>query len=272
VIDPKIKSNIKVGMDVIISGSGKSNDERTFRGKVVDVLDYEEYNESGILVKIDVGRIGHVVTILDKIESESTSINKIIMGEEGQNMELKSSLYYDHNLSTKEKSIRNEELAIDLVEEVASIMNSKESASLFIGVQEITDGNNIIHGIKKDIQFLSIGQSDSDKFKLGVKAALKKYIKNPAFWDSFEPKIHKINDNEICELIISPSSVPIFVEIEKKIKVKKTDLVTMDVKWHDQKIIEHKCYVRHDAEKIPYTIPDFYTYWIENKTSNKKND
>ena len=79
-IDPKIKSNIKVGMDVIISGSGKSNDERTFRGKVVDVLDYEEYNESGILVKIDVGRIGHVVTILDKIESESTSINKIIMG------------------------------------------------------------------------------------------------------------------------------------------------------------------------------------------------
>lgn len=254
-------------MEVIISRSAINEDENTYRGKIVQILDSEDYNASGIIVKLHTGRIGHVVTVIEDVSSNLSILEQKIFSKEGKNLELKSSLYYDFNLSTSEKPIKNEELIIAVAEEVASIMNSIESCSIIIGVKEKEGKDNVVHGLSFDYRVINDGQGGSDKFKLFLKSKLEKYLKNKIIFDLINIKIHEYAGKEICEIVVSPSPIPICVNLEKTIKIKKNDPVTDEIKWIDQSYVEIKCYVRVDNEKMLYTIPDFLNYWIRQKAS-----
>jgi predicted HTH transcriptional regulator len=91
---------------------------------------------------------------------------------------------------------------------IAAFMNS-EGGTLFIGVDD--DGNVI--GLENDYQMLK--KKNSDGFELELRQSIEKYLKNKIANEFIKLKFHKIDSQEICEINVTPTQVPIFLYTEE---------------------------------------------------------
>jgi predicted HTH transcriptional regulator len=115
---------------------------------------------------------------------------------------------------------------------ITAFMNS-EGGALFIGVDD--DGNVI--GLENDYQ--SLKKKDSDGFELEIRQSIEKYLKNKIVNEFLKLKFHNIESKEICEIIITPAPMPVFLYNEEG---------------------RQECFVRVGNSSLPYNYEEFYQY------------
>lgn len=134
----------------------------------------------------------------DKGEDE---IKELIIGGEGELLEIKSTLRFD----VKEGNV-NKKLEYVIAKTVSAFLNS-EGGTLIIGVDD--DGN--ILGLERD--FHTLTKQDKDGFELHLRQIVKKYL-----GDTLEKYIKVsfpiIDDKEICVIKISRCGRPVFITFE----------------------------------------------------------
>ena len=88
---------------------------------------------------------------------------------------------------------------------IAGFSNT-DGGILFIGVN--SDGFAV--GLKNDY---SLVKNNADGFQLELRDSIKHFLKNNIINDLIDIRFHKCNAQEICEIIVYPSPVPITMSL-----------------------------------------------------------
>jgi predicted HTH transcriptional regulator len=154
-------------------------------------------------------------------------INKL----EDKYMERKASFKYDiySNGPTKEREKQ-------ISKSIAGFSNT-DGGILFIGVDN--DGTAI--GLKNDY---SLVKNNADGFQLELRDSIKHFLKNNIINDLIDIRFHKCNAEEICEIIVYPSPVPIIMSFDGK----------------------EEFYIREGNSTKPYSLADAIEYCIQHFT------
>lgn len=83
--------------------------------------------------------------------------------------------------------------------------SNTDGGILFIGV----DKNGNLVGLKNDYGLVK--DHNVDGFQLKLRNSIKSFLKNNIINDIIDIRIHKINGEEICEIVVHPSPVPIIL-------------------------------------------------------------
>jgi len=161
--------------------------------------------------------VTHQKTVSDRIKERESS-----------NVELKSSFRYDIRLKQPNPKVLEKIIA----KTIAAFMNA-EGGTLFIGVDD--EGNAL--GLRNDYRTLK--KQNSDGLEIELRQSLEKYTKNKISNENLI-KFHAIQENEICEVIISPSSKPVVI--------------------YDEGGKQQEFYVRVGNSSKPYNWDEFYEY------------
>lgn len=137
----------------------------------------------------------------------STTLEEMISEGESELLEFKSSLRWDYQQGSINKALENV-----VVKTVAAFANS-DGGSLIIGVND--DGETL--GLDND--YASLG-ADKDKFELHLRGILVSQIGTSFIASSVKTQFPVLNDMEICQLDISPSSTPVILSVSDKHGVK----------------------------------------------------
>ena len=156
---------------------------------------------------------------------QETILNRI-KKRESSDIELKSSFRYD--IRNRKPNPKMEKI---IAKTVSAFMNA-EGGTLYIGVD---DENNVI-GLQEDYQTLK--KQNSDGFEIEFRQAIEKYTKNKVANEYLKIRFHPVGNKEICEVVIAPSSRPVFVYDEGK----------------------QECFVRVGNSSKPYDLDEFYEY------------
>lgn len=169
-------------------------------------------------------------TLQERVLVTATDHEESIMDRfkerESSTVELKSSFRYD--IKNKKPNPKMEKI---IAKTISAFMNS-EGGTLFIGVDD--EGN--VLGLHEDYQTLK--KQNSDGFEIEFRQSIEKYTRNKVANEYLKVKFHSVDTKEICEVIISPSSRPVFVYDEGK----------------------QECYVRVGNSSKPYDLDEFYEY------------
>jgi len=168
-----------------------------------------------------------IVNDMNKSTTERPVLERI-KDRENPNLEFKSSFRYDFKLKQSNPKIFEKVIA----KTIAAFMNS-EGGIIFIGV----DDNGDVIGLDTDYKILN--KKNSDGFELELRQSIDKYIKNKVANEFVKLKFHTVEEKEICEIIIAPTPVPIFVADEGG---------------------KQECYVRVGNSSKPYNYEEFYQY------------
>jgi hypothetical protein len=133
------------------------------------------------------------------------SLEDLIAEGESDELEFKSSLRWD----TKQQVI-NKKLEEVIVKSVAAFANG-QGGTLLIGVND--DGE--ILGLDRD--YSSLGEGDRDKFELHLRNLLSQHLGVAFVANKTKVRFPSVNDREICQIDITPSSKPIVVKLTDKI-------------------------------------------------------
>ena len=160
----------------------------------------------------------------------SSQLVNIISPGEGISMEFKSSLWYDYHKAVKsedpkkahrfqadynpaDKEAKNER-AKSVIKAVAGFLNSDDSGSLLIGV----DDDNKILGLERDFELLNVQPSSQrDEFEMQLDALLKKHLttlaKKTGLWH-----FNWLEDDGkwVCMLKIKNSPQPVYHKVDGK--------------------------------------------------------
>jgi SAM-dependent methyltransferase len=136
-----------------------------------------------------------------EIKSTLEKLTRIITSGETEEVEFKSSLRYDFI-----KGTANKDLEQVIVRTIVGFMNSEKGGTLLIGVKD----DNTILGLQKDYNTFN-----ERKNKDGFQNQLTNIIlegcgKEWGFL--FHVHFHNLENKEICEVIVKPSSKPVFVK------------------------------------------------------------
>jgi len=167
----------------------------------------------------------HIKTLSELPVAER--INKL----EDKYMERKASFKYDIFISAPTKE-REKQIS----KSIAGFSNT-DGGILFIGV----DNDGIAVGLKNDY---SLVKNNADGFQLELRDSIKHFLKNNIINDLIDIRFHKCNAEEICEIIVYPSPVPIILS-------------------HDRK---EEFYIREGNSTKPYTLTDAIEYCIQHFT------
>jgi very-short-patch-repair endonuclease len=185
----------------------------------------EELRKTGTIFDIFSRNAGKIV--------DTTEINlvmKRIKERESSNIELKSSFRYD----MKNRQPNPKLLEKVIAKTIAAFMNS-EGGTLFIGVDD--EGYPV--GLQND--YGTLKKQSSDGFEIEVRQSIDKYTKNNKLANEcLKFMFHSIEEKEICEVVIKPSTRPIFI--------------------YDEGGKQQECYVRVGNSSKPYTLDEFYEY------------
>lgn len=124
----------------------------------------------------------------------------IVRQGEGPYLEFKSSLRWD-----MEESRVNRSLEAVVLKTLAGFLNSHIGGTLLIGVAD----NGEIIGLEKDYQTLK--KSNQDGFEQAVMTAISTNL-GADLCHFIHILFHVIDDKDVCRLIISPSTRPVFLE------------------------------------------------------------
>ncbi|MDA7989659.1 MAG: ATP-binding protein [Gammaproteobacteria bacterium] len=243
--DTRLRDHLSVGDIVEISLSNR----RLSEGTITIILDNDIFNAKGIVVQIDNGQIGNVKRIIESVNSTNTEYR--IQQRESQTLEKKETFAYDIQLEK-----RNEILKKTVCNTIASLLNT-DGGYLYIGVSD--DGE--IKGLERDYSLIA-GGGNNDKLERQIRDSIAKYLSNyEIILSHLDITFPKINDLEICEIKISPSTKPIFLKT-----------VSYSVKTNDstQNRLFDDFYIRDgNGKKILCEHQVFLNYW--NKRFNKPN-
>lgn len=136
-------------------------------------------------------------------ESANEEFMEFILAGESESVEFKSTLRYD----LRQKAV-NKKLEYVIAKTFSAFLNSK-GGNLFIGID---DDQNVL-GLNNDISTLK--RKDIDGFELQLIEVIKKYI-GTEFSSHFKISFPEYDKKNICHIIISKSSKPVFVSFEGK--------------------------------------------------------
>lgn len=141
---------------------------------------------------------------LIRIEQLKTELNKdlptIIRQGEGAHLEFKSSLRWD-----MVESRTNRTLEGVILKTLAGFLNSHIGGTLLIGVAD--DGEII--GLEKD--YATLKKPNQDGFEQALMTAISANL-GADLCQFVHILFHVIDDREVCRLIVSPSTRPVFLE------------------------------------------------------------
>lgn len=141
-------------------------------------------------------------------ETEETaspvSIEDLIAEGESDSVEFKSSLRWDFK-----EQCANKKLEEVIVKSVAAFSNG-QGGTLLVGV---SDEGEIL-GLESD--YAALGDVDRDKFELHLRNVLNHNLGTPLVTTKLQICFHSIEDKEVCEIDVEPSTDPVLVKFPDK--------------------------------------------------------
>jgi hypothetical protein len=133
-------------------------------------------------------------------KEEKINVSEIIQEGEHQNLEFKSTFYYDIN---QEKP--NKERKFDITKTIAGFLNA-DGGTLLVGVED--DGN--VYGLEKD--YNSSFKKNKDSFLMEFRNNLESSFKDVIVRRHIEYSIQNLNGNEVLLVEIEKAREPIFLK------------------------------------------------------------
>jgi len=165
------------------------------------VVFYAEIGAMLGLLSLGIHRVLHQRLV--RIEQLKMELDKdlplIIRQGEGPLLEFKSTLRWD-----MEESRINRSLEGVVLKTLAGFLNSHQGGTLLIGVAD----NGEVIGLEKDYQTLK--RPDQDGFEQTIMTAISTNL-GADLCAFVHVLFHVIDDKEVCRLIVSPSSRPVFL-------------------------------------------------------------
>ncbi len=150
-----------------------------------------------MLYKFAHKRMVHIDHLKNELNKDLASI---IRQGEGPYLEFKSSLRWD-----LAESRINRALEVVVLKTLAGFLNSHIGGTLLIGVAD----NGEIIGLEKDYQTLK--KMDQDGFEQALMTAISSNL-GADLCPNVHVLFHVIDQKEVCRLIVSPSTRPVFLE------------------------------------------------------------
>lgn len=142
----------------------------------------------------------HLLNI-DHLRSElNNDLPSIIRQGEGPRLEFKSSMRWDMTESRINRALEGV-----ILKTLAGFLNSLEGGTLLIGVAD----NGDIIGLEKDYQTLK--KTDQDGFEQSLMTAISNNL-GADLCVFVHILFHVIEDKDVCRVIVSPASRPVFLE------------------------------------------------------------
>ncbi|MFI3188411.1 AAA family ATPase [Crenothrix sp. D3] len=152
---------------------------------------------SMVLYKVIRGRIIHIEYLKTELEKDLPSI---IRQGEGPYLEFKSSLRWDMAESRINRSLEGV-----ILKTLAGFLNSHVGGTLLIGIAD----NGEIIGLEKD--YSTLKKPNQDGFEQSLMTAISANL-GADLCHFVHVLFHVIDDKEVCRLIVSPSTRPVFLE------------------------------------------------------------
>lgn len=138
-----------------------------------------------------------------KLSESEVILNRISKGE-NLRLEFKEAYNYNDHNQSKDNSISNK-----IMKEIAAFLNSSYGGSILIGVRD----NGEIRGLKNDIAVIDEKEIGTDKLELAITSKIKETF-NGSSIDLITTSFIELEEEYICEIKISPSNKPVFINKE----------------------------------------------------------
>ena len=252
--DCKYRDNIVLDSTVLISVHKNSTEDNWIDGTVKEIVDKNNFNEDGVLVKIEHNIIGHVKKIIHRIQlDEKLSELQILQmledvkrqtGFETRTFELKETFWYDVKASERQNQpIKNLKLEYVVVNEVCGFLNTM-GGHVIIGVTDDGDLKGITE--ERDLQWMEEGKKDLDHFADMIMGKLHgKYFKDDKTIEKVRVKPQVVQGVPLIVIYVTKSRTPFFVHKEGAFK---------DKNGFESHIDHLECVIRKETgiEKIPF--------------------
>ena len=259
----KQRDKIVLSSTVSIAVHKDSTEDNWIEGTVKEIVDKNNFNEDGILVKIENNTIGHVKKIIQGVQlDEKLSETQILQmledvkrqrGFETRTFELKETFWYDVNRSEHaNQPIRNLKLEYEVVDEVCGFLNTV-GGHVIIGVTNDGDLKGITE--ERDLQWMEKGKKDLDHFADMIMGKLHgKYFKDDKTIEKVRVKPQVVQGVPLIVIYVTKSRTPFFVHKEGAFK---------DKNGFESHIDHLECVIRKETgiEKIPFD--SFMEIWNE---------
>ena len=238
--------NLKKGLKVEILTKTK----KTVIGLIEDIAPRKEYNEKGIMVMLKGGEVGRVIRILS--DKPITEIENLLKKGESYNLEFKADILWSFNKTEQEikesksydlHTFRHKASKVIIAKSIAALLNS-EGGILVIGIKEKRDkGDYEILGIEEDLERLKI------QGKIGTQDGYKRMIIDDIIRPYFPQKIYnhlneylkigfeEINGKTICIIKIRRSDLRVFLNLERKIFMIRTETESRQIQ--DEELVDY---------------------------------
>jgi DNA modification methylase len=146
--------------------------------------------------------------IWDDYDSYKLSESEVILNRiaKGENLRLEFKEAYNYNDRNK---VKDNNLPNKIMKEVAAFINSTYGGSILLGVKD----NGEIRGLKNDIAVIDEKELGTDKFELAISSKIKDTF-NGSSIDLITTSFIELGEECICEIKISPSNKPVFINKE----------------------------------------------------------
>ena len=176
------------------------------KGFGIETDDYELFliNRANAISK----ELDKQINLEDNYSNEEKSVDQLVDGGENNFVEFKSSLRYCMHTHQARKILEHE-----VVSAIAAFLNT-DGGTLLIGVNDRSESL----GLENDYSTLKKGKQNLDGFKLKIQQdVIKKYFDN-RYIKNIVYKYPIFKGKEICQIEVSPSSYPVFIELENNKK------------------------------------------------------
>ena len=262
----KHRDNIVLDSTVLISVHKDSTENNWIEGTVKEIVEKNNFNEGGILVKIENNIVGHVKKIIQRVQlDEELSESQILQMLEDvkrqrrfetRTFELKETFWYDVRASERaNQPIKNLKLEYVVVNEVCGFLNTM-GGHVIIGVTNDGDLKGITE--ERDLQWMEEGKKDLDHFADMIIGKLHgKYFKDDATLKLVRVKPQIVQGFPLIVIYVTKSRKPFFVHKKGTFK---------DENGFESRIDYLECIIRKETgiEKIPFD--SFMEIWNDNNS------
>lgn len=183
--------------------TGYADVESAVKSMKIGALDYISKGTANLTTILKL-RVEEALKVSEQLKAQEDNITKLLARGEGATLEFKSSARWDYRLNKI-----NKELEKVIVKTVAAFMNSEHNSSLLIGV----DDSGEIVGLDNDYKTLGRKQDRDGYENFLMNILLEAYGKESAPF--IHVIFHKIDDKDICQIAVKPSTRPVFVRDDK---------------------------------------------------------
>ena len=250
----KHRDNIVLGSTVMIAPHRNLSEDNWIEGIVKEIVDKNNFNEDGILVKIENNIIGHTKKIIQGVQlDEELSETQILQmledvkrqrGFETRTFDLKETFWYDVRASERaNRPIKNLKLEYVVVNEVCGFLNTV-GGHVIIGVTNDGDLKGITE--ERDLQWMEKGKKDLDHFADMIMGKLHgKYFKDDVTINLVRVKPQVVQGFPLIVIYVTKSRKPFFVHKKGTFK---------DENGFESHIDYLECIIRKETgiEKIPF--------------------